>query len=212
MKKYIYLVISVIILLILVTVLILICSNKKTKDFSVMNEESNKVQEINSRNINEIELETMPIENLENTENDERQDVKSVEENITERNTLIQEKKVNKEENTNTKKKEETSKKINEKANNVTTKNVENVSQTNNIETNETNTTDNKKNEIKEKESDNINKEVQHTHFMQVNGGWFKTENEAYKKFKMELEKWSEKYKNGEISWDELGKLCPIRI
>ena len=55
-------------------------------------------------------------------------------------------------------------------------------------------------------------KEETHKHFMQINAGWFKSVDELEKEVDREFEKWDRKYNASEITWDELGKYCPIRI
>lgn len=53
-------------------------------------------------------------------------------------------------------------------------------------------------------------KEETHKHFMKVNAGWFKSVDELEKEVDREFEKWDRKYNAGKITWDELGKYCPI--
>lgn len=69
-------------------------------------------------------------------------------------------------------------------------------------------TTDQKKdNEKKKQETETQNKP--HQHMFTVNGGWYKTNNEAIRKFQSLTDQWNKKYEDGKISWDEFCQRCP---
>lgn len=69
---------------------------------------------------------------------------------------------------------------------------------------------DNKKsNESEKKKQETEIKKQPHKHMFTVNGGWYKTSNEAVKKFQSLSDMWNRKYENGEISWDEYCRKCP---
>lgn len=114
------------------------------------------------------------------------------------------------------------SEKTNNKKNNNKTSNEKktaNKKTTNTTQTTETKKTDkpskqgdeekNKKTPVEKLPQKNDNKEEKHKHMFTVNGGWYKTENEAYKKFKSISDSWDKKYENGEIDWDEYSSKCP---
>ena len=66
----------------------------------------------------------------------------------------------------------------------------------------------NKKKHV-EKVPQKDNKEEKHKHMFTVNGGWYKTSDEAYRKFQSLSDQWNKKYESGEIGWDEYCKNCP---
>lgn len=116
-----------------------------------------------------------------------------------------------------------------EKENNKTsnekkTKNKKTTNTTQTTETKKTNKSskkdDNKKNkktpvenekvpQKNDKKEDKVKKEEKHKHKFTVNGGWYKTSDEAYRKFQSISGKWNKKYESGEISWDEYCHNCP---
>ena len=59
------------------------------------------------------------------------------------------------------------------------------------------------------KKEDKAKKEEKHKHRFTVNGGWYKTSDEAIRKFQSISDQWNKKYEDGEISWDEYCRKCP---
>ena len=62
---------------------------------------------------------------------------------------------------------------------------------------------------INKKKEDKAKKEEKHKHRFTVNGGWYKTSDEAIRKFQSISDQWNKKYEDGEISWDEYCRKCP---
>lgn len=124
--------------------------------------------------------------------------------------------------------------KINSKSNNDNKKSSNNANKktittdkkattTPNKNENQTNTNSNKVNNIEnnvnetstnslsvKSTNNNTKKEEIHKHIFSVNAGWFNTNEEAEAKVDEIFNKWNTKYNNGEITWEELGKNCPI--
>ncbi len=100
-------------------------------------------------------------------------------------------------------------------SNKTTTTSKKPATNTTNSSTNKTNTTtvnSTSNNGNKTNTTLTTKKEETHKHFMPVNAGWFKTVDELEAEVDREFDKWDKKYYAGEITWDELGKYCPIRI
>lgn len=64
-----------------------------------------------------------------------------------------------------------------------------------------------------DKKEDKAKKEEKHKHRFTVNGGWYKTSDEAIRKFQSISDQWNKKYEDGEISWDEYcRKLLNVKL
>lgn len=195
MKKYIWIIL--IMLIILITSLLIIYNRRKV-------EEGNQIK----KSAKEISVDDSEIHNLgdmskESVKNNIKNDIveKNItkEENKTMNNTIKNETIKNQEINTTVNSTKSTS--SNSKG-----------SLQNNIPKTTINTTPSK-NETKEKENKETvepKKEEIHKHFMMVNAGWFNTVDELENAVDKEFAKWDKKYENGEITWEELGKYCPI--
>lgn len=204
MKKYFLIIALILILLIGVTILTSIYCNKE-KD-SIKFASANMQEDINNQNeiIEDVQTSDEIVKNNEK-------------ENTVNKNTDISKKETK---NTNT------SKNANSKGNTVkvkteektivakntqeTPKSNKKTSTTNNKPTNSStsinknNTTDSRKNNSTKKQ------ETQHKHAFIINDKWFKTNEEVERRVDEVFSYWDKKYNDGEITWDELGKFCPI--
>ena len=218
------------IFLILIPILILIAI--VTCIFVMLPKQTSSVPENSEVKVGELDNANMLEDNIESSNN-------AVIENNEKENSTSEVKSENKESNTNTLTNTTSNSKTNTEEKSKTTTNTQNsvktnnTSKSNNTNTNKTgatnsttskkpttNTSNSSTNKTTTSNKTNTNStttkptttktEEKHTHFMTVNAGWFNSVDELEKAVDIEFEKWDKKYKNGEITWDELGIYCPI--